>query len=73
MKENSALILQNSSFLKLLIMEREEILRHKWLESEKAGYDIGWDRALIDWTIKHRAKWLNEIKATTFLAGNDCI
>ena len=24
--------------------EREEILRHKWFESEKAGYDIGFER-----------------------------
>ena len=30
--------------------EREEILRHKWIESEKAGRDIGFERALIDWT-----------------------
>jgi hypothetical protein len=37
--------------------EREEILRHKWLESEKAGYDIGFERALTDWIVKHRAKW----------------
>ncbi len=36
--------------------EREEILRHKWLESEKAGYDIGKD-AVIDWILKHAARW----------------
>ena len=30
-------------------LEREEILRHKWIESEKAGYDIGFERALLDW------------------------
>jgi len=32
---------------------KDEILRHKWIESEKAGYDIGWDRAAVDWMIKH--------------------
>jgi hypothetical protein len=37
--------------------EREEILRHKWIESEKAGRDIGFERALIDWTRHHRAQW----------------
>ena len=37
--------------------EREEILKHKWIESEKAGYDIGFERALTDWIIKHRSKW----------------
>jgi len=32
-------------------------MRHKWLESEKAGFDIGFERALTDWIVKHRAKW----------------
>lgn len=31
---------------------RKEILDHKWYESEKAGRDIGWDRAVVDWTIR---------------------
>ena len=34
------------------LAERNEILRHKWLESEKAGYDIGFEKALLDWCIK---------------------
>ena len=37
--------------------EREEVLRHKWLESERAGSDIGFERALVDWVLNHRAKW----------------
>jgi len=36
--------------------EREEILRHKWLESEKAGHDIG-NSAVSDWIGKHAARW----------------
>ncbi len=47
----------NSSLYREFLAEREEILRHKWLESEKAGYDIGFDRALLDWILKHRANW----------------
>jgi hypothetical protein len=39
------------------LAEREEILRHKWIESEKAGYDIGFERALLDWIVKHRSAW----------------
>ena len=38
--------------------QREEILKHKWYESEKAGHDIGFERALTDWTLKYRAQWL---------------
>jgi hypothetical protein len=37
--------------------EKAEILRHKWIESEKAGQDIGFDVALIDWTVHHHAAW----------------
>jgi hypothetical protein len=47
----------NSSIYREFLEEREEILKHKWLESEKKGYDIGYSSALIDWIIKHRTKW----------------
>src|ERR1051326_4429680 len=36
---------------------KEEILRHKWLESEKAGHDIGVLAAMYDWGEKHYADW----------------
>ena len=45
--------------------EREEILKHKWLESEKAGKDIGFEPALVDWIIKHRANWRRAYMAKT--------
>ena len=50
-------LVRNSSLYREFQAEREEILKHKWIESEKAGYDIGFERALTDWIIKHRAKW----------------
>lgn len=31
---------------------KKEILLHKYYESQKAGHDIGWDRAAIDWMIR---------------------
>lgn len=43
-------------------LEQEEVQRHKWLESEKAGYDIGMERALTDWIMKHRAPWREQRK-----------
>lgn len=39
------------------LAERDEILRHKWLESEKAGRDIGFEQALVDWVRNHRDAW----------------
>ena len=38
---------------------KNEILKHKWIESEKAGRDIGFEQALIDWITKHRIGWVN--------------
>jgi len=48
---------QRSSLYQEFLAEREEILRHKWLESEKAGFDIGFERALLDWIRNHRDAW----------------
>ena len=50
-------VLKNSSLYREFQAEREEILKHKWIESEKAGHDIGFERALTDWIVKHRSKW----------------
>jgi hypothetical protein len=50
-------LLKNSILYKEFLAEREEILRHKWIESEKAGHDIGFERALLDWVVRHRAQW----------------
>jgi hypothetical protein len=48
----------NKSVLyKEFLAEREEILCHKWIESEKAGCDIGFERALVDWSLKYRTAW----------------
>jgi hypothetical protein len=46
-----------SALYKEFLAEREEILCHKWIESEKAGYDIGFERALVDWIFKYRSAW----------------
>jgi hypothetical protein len=49
---------QSSELYKEFQAQKEERIRHKWIESEKAGYDIGFERALTDWRIKYRTKWL---------------
>lgn len=36
----------------------EEINRHKWLESEIAGYDIGFEAAAENWLKNHAAVWV---------------
>jgi hypothetical protein len=48
---------KRSTLYQEFVAEREEILRHKWIESEKQGRDIGFERALLDWIRKHRDDW----------------
>ncbi|HEY3897677.1 MAG TPA: DUF4032 domain-containing protein [Chthoniobacter sp.] len=46
-----------SIFYREFLAERDEILRHKWFESERAGHDIGFEHALLDWVARHRPTW----------------
>jgi len=52
--DEGASLVRNSMLYREFLAEREEILRHKWIESEKAGYDIGFEKALLDWVMRHR-------------------
>ena len=61
---------RNSTLYKEFQAEREEIMKHKWIESEKAGYDIGFERALTDWIIKHRSKWRKTRQSQMSHAGS---
>ena len=50
-------LVRNSSLYREFLAERDEILKHKWIESEKVGFDIGFEKALTDWIVRHRSKW----------------
>jgi hypothetical protein len=54
---NKSQFVKDSMLYKEFLAEREEILKHKWIESEKAGRDIGFEKALLDWIVKHRSQW----------------
>lgn len=51
-----------TSLYKEHLAMREEIMKHKWYESEKAGYDIGFARALMDWIVKYKTAWIKSRK-----------
>ena len=50
-EDEGAQFMKNSVLYKEFLAEREEILKHKWIESEKAGADIGFEKALLDWIV----------------------
>ena len=54
---DQAQFVKESALYKEFLAERTEILKHKWIESEKAGKDIGFEKALLDWIVKHRSNW----------------
>jgi hypothetical protein len=68
-QEDRSQFVKNSVLYKEFLAEREEILKHKWIESEKAGTDIGFEKALLDWILKHRSNWrekrMKETRAET--------
>tara|TARA_B110000305_G_C19434247_1_gene637949 strand:+ start:1763 stop:1978 length:216 start_codon:yes stop_codon:yes gene_type:complete len=53
---------EHSNLYQEFLSEREEVLKHKWIESERLGKDIGFEKALIDWIRKHRDAWRVERK-----------
>lgn len=57
--QDTSFVTQSSLYQEFLA-EREEILKYKWLESERLGYDIGFEKALLEWIRKHREKWRSE-------------
>jgi len=36
----------------LITIQLDEMAKHKWIESEKAGYDLG-EQAMLDWVEKY--------------------
>jgi hypothetical protein len=47
----------NSKLWRFFMLEREEILRHKYLRSKELDYDIGLPQAIKEWLQQHRALW----------------
>ena len=70
MNENTSLV-TNSVLYKEFLAEREEILRHKWIESEKVGHDIGFEKALLDWVVNYRSDWRTKRHSGEEEVGDD--
>lgn len=49
--------MRNKTLYQKFVIMKDEIYRHKWLESEKMNKDIGFENALLDWMEKHGNGW----------------
>lgn len=54
---------KDSFVLRIYLLEREEVMKLKWIESEKAKKDVGWTYAFRLWNANYRSGWLTYIKA----------
>ena len=45
------------------LAERDEILKYKWIKSEEAGHDVGFETALVEWALSHRETWKKEYQS----------
>lgn len=41
----------------LIWTQQEEIEKFKWIESERRGFDIGWEQAVREWCRQHYEAW----------------
>lgn len=57
MLQDARALLLNTTLYREFQVEKDEILKHKWIESEKVGYDIGFECALVQWITNHRGNW----------------
>ncbi len=53
-------LLKNSLLYQHYQAQREAVMKHKAAESGRVGHDIGFERALTDWTLRHRSAWLKQ-------------
>lgn len=50
-----------SNYLRTCELEEAAFMRFKWLESEREGHDIGYDRADWLWYTRGRDQWLRSL------------
>jgi hypothetical protein len=50
-------MVDNSLIFRRYLAEREEVLRYKWIESERVGFDIGYEQEWMSWVLRHRNNW----------------
>ena len=54
--------MEKTSLYQKFLELKKEIEKHKWIESEKRGNDVGFEHALVDSMTKHRSGWSENIE-----------
>lgn len=56
--------IERSNLYLVWIEEQEHIAKNRWYLSEKAGFDIGLAAARHDWYMRHRPRWIAELRSS---------
>ena len=56
MDDNTDQCMEHDEFVQFLADQRVEMEKHKWIESEKVGHDLG-NSAVMDWIRKYAKKY----------------
>lgn len=62
MSSTQAPLLSATKIYEFFSAMREEVLKHKWIESQKANKDVGFEFALLDWIFKYKQAWQAKFK-----------
>ena len=54
---------ESTSLYQEFLAERDEILKYKWIKSEEAGHDVGFETALVEWALTQRDGWKKEYQS----------
>lgn len=57
---NDMFPIENSSLYQRYLLERKEIDKIEWIESERMGYSVGRYRAEWIWLTTYRSDWIKE-------------
>jgi hypothetical protein len=66
--EQDRVMVMNSRFYREHAVKVQKVMEYKWLESEKAGFDIGLDKAWIQWQTKYH-QFIKDSPAAVFTRG----
>lgn len=64
MSHDISVELHNTRLYRHYLAIRNEVMKHKWIESEKAHKDVGFEYALVDWIVNYKTRWDEEHKTS---------
>lgn len=56
--------IEQSRYYQFYLREKEEVLKHKWVLSERNRGEVTFEYARWDWIVHHRAGWVAALHAS---------